>query len=125
MDVPSRIEQAVKTYTPHHWCVWSLIVPLIGPLASVPTEQIAIMAPIRRPMRPMLAGVVCATQAEPSGTMPPEENPNRSETVIIAGSVDVCIQHRVAMPVRVDMQMSMLNLDRNSVSTQKSGIIFL
>lgn len=84
--------------------------PAAGPPASVPMEQMAIMAPIRKPMWPM-SGVVWATHAEPRGIIPPEENPNRTDKIIMIGSVVAQIKANVETPVHVEMSKSMLNLD--------------
>lgn len=58
-----------------------------------------------------MSGVVCATQAEPRGTIPPDEKPNKIEKAIRVTNVLAEIKQKVARLVKTEINMSILNLD--------------
>lgn len=106
---PRRTVAPEKQWTPAQPCFPSRNTPLIGPPVSVPAEQIAIIAPRRRPMR-LSSGVVWATHAAPSGIRPPEENPKRIEKTTWPAKLVILVQQKTSILVIMPRNARMLNL---------------
>lgn len=109
MSAPKRVRDAEKDWTENQVVVASLMAPLAGPPDKALKEAKAIMKPIRRPICPM-SGVVCATQADPSGMRPPEKSPNRRVKVIIELRVVVAAQQKVIPAVKMPITNKTFNL---------------
>lgn len=62
-----------------------------------------------------MSGVVCATQAEPRGTMPPDEKPNKTEKTIKVVNVLAEIKEKVARLVKIEINISILNLEKSAL----------